>query len=234
VQLTRLIVENYVPDASAWLSQLDLPLEPGEVRQLSPGEQGSRLGERASELLAGDRGGWVDVEWVVKRLDITTSEIDLSDDEVRAVSVFGPTQRPHVFSNSRTRWGQSPGVQRFTLAHELCHLFFDREHGDELAVATGPWAPLAIEQRANAFAAAFLMPTWLLRDALAGVTAPADDPQTIRSVSAKLHVSASSLIDRLYNLGEITVDDRIRLRSVRLPERDAEGRRGGTGASRED
>jgi Zn-dependent peptidase ImmA (M78 family) len=234
VQLTRLIVENYVIDARSWLSLLDLPIDLNDVRQLTPGEQGSRLGEKVCELLGGDNGGWVDVEQIAKNLDIATSEIDLSDDAVRAVSVFGPTQRPHVYSNRGTRWGQSPGVRRFTLAHELCHLFFDREYGDELAIATGPWAPLAIEQRANAFAAAFLMPTWLLRDSLAGLTAPADDPQTIRSVSAKLHVSASSLIDRLYNLGEITFDDRIRLRSVWLPDRDAEGRRGGNGASRED
>jgi Zn-dependent peptidase ImmA (M78 family) len=90
----------------------------------------------------------------------------------------------------------------------------DREYGDELAIASGPWAPLAIEQRANAFAAAFLMPTWLLRGALSDASAPADDSDTIRSVSARLRVSASSLIDRLYNLGEITFEDRIRLRSV--------------------
>jgi Zn-dependent peptidase ImmA (M78 family) len=101
-------------------------------------------------------------------------------------------------------------------AHELCHLIFDREHGDELAIATGPWAPLGIEQRANAFAAAFLMPTWLLRDALAAADAPADDPEAIRSVSAQLRVSASSLIDRLCDMDEITFDDRIRLRTVWL------------------
>lgn len=82
-----------------------------------------------------------------------------------------------------------------------------REHADELAIVTGPWAPLGIEQRANAFAAAFLMPTWLLRDALATAEAPADDPQTIRVASEELRVSASSLIDRLYNLDEVTIDD---------------------------
>jgi Zn-dependent peptidase ImmA (M78 family) len=110
-------------------------------------------------------------------------------------------------------------VRRFTLAHELCHLLLDREYGDELAIASGPWAPLAIEQRANAFAAAFLMPTWLLRDALATATAPVDDPETIKSVSTRLRVSASSLIDRFYNLGEITFEERIQLRSIWLPER---------------
>lgn len=217
--LTRSIVENYVDDAASWLSGLDLPLDVAEISQLSPGEQGSRLGEKACELLCGDSADWIDVESVVSRLDIAVSEIELSDVEVRAVSVFGPTQRPHVFRNARTRWGQTSAVNRFTLAHELCHLLLDREYGDELAIATGPWAPLAIEQRANAFAAAFLMPTWLLRDALIGETARADDPDTIKSVSARLRVSASSLIDRLYNLGEITFEERIQLRSVWPPER---------------
>ena len=34
-----------------------------------------------------------------------------------------------------------------------------------------------------------------------------------------LRVSASSLIDRLYNLNEITFDDRIRLCAIWLPDR---------------
>jgi Zn-dependent peptidase ImmA (M78 family) len=215
--LTRIIVDNYVPDASSWLLRLDLPLDPGEVAQLTPGEQGSRLGEESCKLLSGDVGGWVDVQVVMERLGIEVSDIDLSDDAIRGVSIFGPTQRPRVLANRNSRWGQRPEVQRFTCAHELCHLILDREDGDELAVATGPWAPLAIEQRANAFAAAFLMPTWLLRDALAVAEAPADDPETIRSVSTRLRVSASSLIGRLCNLGELTFEDRIRLRTVWLP-----------------
>jgi len=214
VRLTSRIVDNYVEDASSWLAALDLPLDADETSALPPGEQGSRLGEKACELLAGETGSWIDVESIAHSLRLSISEMPFSDTEVRAVSVFGPTQRPHVFRSTNTRWGRSPEVARFTLAHELCHLVLDREHGDELAIASGPWAPLAIEQRANAFAAAFLMPTWLLRDLLATATAPADDTETIRRVSATLRVSASSLIDRLYNLGEITFDDRIRLRSV--------------------
>jgi hypothetical protein len=220
-RLTSNIVANYVDDATPWLSALDLPLDLSEVIQLPPGEQGGRLGEKACELLGGGTGDWVDIESITSSLDISVSEMELSDIEVRAVSVFGPTQHPHVFRNTRTRWGNSAEVARFTLAHELCHLLLDREYGDELAIASGPWAPLAIERRANAFAAAFLMPTWLLRDALAGASAPADDPDTIKSVSARLHVSASSLIDRLYNLGEITFEDRIRLRSAWVPPHEA-------------
>ena len=218
VSLTRLIAENYVEDASPWLARLDLPLEVGEVQQMKPGQQGSWLGERACELLTDGARGWIDVHSILRTLQVGVTRIDLSDNQVRAVSVFGPTQLPHVFCNRQTRWGQSNEVERFTLAHELGHLLLDREYGDELAVATGPWAPLAIEQRANAFAAAFLMPTWLLRDALGSVGLAADDPRAIERVSAELHVSASSLIDRLYNLDELTFDDRIRLRSIWLPQ----------------
>ncbi len=212
VTLTRQIVENYVDDASRWLSKLDLPLDAAEVAQLSPGEQGSRLGERAFELLGTSSEGWVDIQSVLDAANIRFTDINLSDAELRAVSIFGPTQRPRILLNSNSRWAQSSGARRFTLAHELCHLILDREYGDELAIASGPWAPAAIEQRANAFAAAFLMPTWLLREELANVNAPADDPETIRSVSAALRVSVSSLVDRLYNLNELTSDERIQLR----------------------
>ena len=212
VTLTSQIVENYVDDASWWLTRLDLPLDAADVAQFSPGEQGSRLGEKACELLGASSDGWVDIQSSLNSTDIEIADINLTDAELRAVSLFGQTQRPLILLNSNTRWSQSSGARRFTLAHELCHLILDREHGDELAVASGPWAPAAIEQRANAFAAAFLMPTWLLREELANANAPADDPETIRAVSARLRVSVSSLVDRLYNLGELTSDERIQLR----------------------
>ena len=219
VGLMKLLISNYVPDAQPWLEVLDsadLRALDSETQQLGPGEQGSRLGERACELLTMSPEPWVDVHGVLNRLNIARSYIFLSDVEVRAVSVFGPTQKPHVFCNRNTFWGQSAAVERFSLAHELCHLLLDREWGDELAVASGPWAPAGIEQRANAFAAAFLMPSWLLRAALAELAQPIADPATITALAGRLRVSVSSLVDRLYNLGEISVEDRFRLRTPDL------------------
>lgn len=216
-QLTHLLLENYVTDATPWLSSLNLPLDLGEIRQWPPGEQGSLLGEQACELLAVESSGWVDIDTVLSSLHVFVTRINLEDEDIRAVSVFGPTQRPHIFCNRRTRWGTSGAVERFTLAHELCHLLLDREYGDELAVASGPWAPVAIEQRANAFAAAFLMPTWLLRDALASTGWTVEDPGVIKGIAGTLRVSVSSLIDRLHNLGAVTFDDRLRLRLLFAP-----------------
>jgi Zn-dependent peptidase ImmA (M78 family) len=215
-RLAHVLVGNYVPDASSWLEALesvDLRALGRQVQLLTPGEQGSWLGELTTRLLAAQADGWVDVHSALSSLLVEISRIDLSDDQVRAVSVFGPTQKPHIFCNRLTLWGQSNEVERFTLAHELCHLFLDREWGDALAVASGPWAPMAIEQRANAFAAAFLMPSWLLRDAITALDRPIDDAETIVALARRLRVSVSSLVDRLYNLGEITVDDRFRLRT---------------------
>jgi Zn-dependent peptidase ImmA (M78 family) len=212
VTLTQRIIDNYVTDATEWLSEFNLPLNVSDSAQLSPGEQGSRLGEKACELLAPSAQDWVDVQTILNTLGVEVTDIELSDTELRAVSLFGPTQRPHILINSNTRLAQSPGARRFTVAHELFHLLLDREYGDELAIASGPWAPAAIEQRANAFAAAFLMPTWLLREELAGANASPDNLVTIQIMSARLRVSMSSFVDRLYNLGELTSDERFQLR----------------------
>ena len=45
-----------------------------------------------------------------------------------------------------------------TLAHELCHLLFDRSDAVPLSVLSGAWAPPRLERVANAFAAELLMP----------------------------------------------------------------------------
>ena len=67
------------------------------------------------------------------------------------------------------------GRRRFTLAHELCHLLVDRDKGARLAIVSGPWAPLDVERRANAFAAALLMPEAAVAKAVAHATASIDE-----------------------------------------------------------
>jgi len=212
--LANLLVKNYVPDATSSLNRLRLPLDLADVKDLTPGEQGGWLGEQACQLLVENSGqSWIDIRKIVSDLGIETDSISLSDEEIRAVSVFGPTQRPKIYCNMETKWGTSSEVRRFTLAHELCHLLLDRNRANELAVASGPWAPLLVEQRANAFAASFLMPAWLLRDSLSALDGDLRDLDTISHLARNLHVSTSSLIDRLHNLGELDGDERFVLKS---------------------
>ena len=97
------------------------------------------------------------------------------------------------------------GGRHFTLAHELCHLLFDRSVGQRLAVASGPWAPPSLEQRANAFAAMLLMPTEAVRAVVAGMNEAIATEQGISSIARRLETGFSATLWHLRNLG--FVDD---------------------------
>ncbi len=203
------LLQNYQPSGShdrLEAVRADLMTAEAEVTALSFGEQGSALGEIACQHLASPDQDWVDVEAVLRGLTVRIDSLHLSDEQVRAVSVFGPTQPPAVFANSAFEWGTAVHVTRMTLAHELCHLLLDRELGDDLGVATGPWAPVGIEQRANAFAAAFLLPTWLLRDAIAANDSDLSSRNDLNVLCDHFRVGIGTLVDRLYHLGEISED----------------------------
>jgi Zn-dependent peptidase ImmA (M78 family) len=87
------------------------------------------------------------------------------------------------------------------VAHELCHILYDRGYGNSLAIASGPWAPPAVEKRANAFAAMLLMPRSLLRERIAHLARPLTTPEDVASLARGLGVSYTSLLPHLYNVG---------------------------------
>jgi Zn-dependent peptidase ImmA (M78 family) len=177
----------------------------------SAGQQGGALGEDAYWALAADRidkDGWVDIAALLESLNVAVFRVTLSDPGVRAVSVVANGQGACIAVNSEYKHGTREAVLRFTLAHELAHLLLDRERGVDLAITSGDWAPQAIEQRANAFAAAFLMPTKLVLAAMKEVGGDVSDYETVKGVATRLKVSVASLADRLYNLELLTRDDR--------------------------
>ena len=90
-----------------------------------------------------------------------------------------------------------------TLAHELCHLLYDLEDDGRVGVVSNPWAPQAMERRANAFAAMLLMPREALRSVLP--REPRDwSIDGLREAMATLGVGKSALTWHMYNLGLIT------------------------------
>lgn len=181
---------------------------------LSSGEEGSLLGERAFEaLVRDDTGVFVDIEAVLAGLHVSYEFHALSDPSTRGVSVVSNSFAPHIVVNSNYRRGVSNNVRRFTLAHELAHLLLDRDRSQQMAVASGPWAPKAIEQRANAFAAAFLMPERLLRSALEASPRSYKTQAGALWIAARLQISLSSLADRMYNLLMITREEADSLRA---------------------
>src|SRR5439155_10894386 len=116
-------------------------------------------------------------------------DVPLRDRGIRAVSVAGPQHRPSVLLNPGHATYASGAGRRFTLAHELCHLLFDRGYGARLAIASGPWAPRDIEQRANAFAAMLLMPPELIGRLARQLNAALASVEGVRAVATALRTS---------------------------------------------
>jgi len=176
--------------------------------------QGYRLAEDVLDDLAlpDQASDWIDVERLYQRLGIRVEEIALSDVDIRAVAIAGSHHLPAALINinhDTTRWRSG---RRFTLAHELCHILFDRGYGAKLALASGPWAPRDLERRANAFAAMLLMPPDLIAKVVQSLDIPLASLDGISAVAHRLRTSLTATLEHLYNLGFIdeSVRDRIR------------------------
>lgn len=144
----------------------------------------------------------IDVEEVITGLEVSVREIELSDPGIRAISFIDEDVVPTILINRlspRTRRGWSRAA---TLAHELCHLFFDRRLlGKTLGIASGRWAPVRFEQRANAFAVMFLMPdsraSEIFEDATGGVN------ERVKNVAKYFGASFRATVEHLSNIGLI-------------------------------
>lgn len=204
--LATLLLESYEESPDDGLSHLVLD-EPIDVTQ-PPWQQGYDLAEELLDEAGSDLatsstnlGAWL-ADWRVR-----VNEVSLDDSELRAVAFVSAHHAPHIVLNQNHWSARMPRARRFTLAHELCHLLHDRSVGASLAVASGPWAPLAIEQRANAFAAWLLMPPDRLKRAIAWAPSAINTHESIRAVADELDVNQSALVRHLFNLGEITEED---------------------------
>jgi Zn-dependent peptidase ImmA (M78 family) len=99
--------------------------------------------------------------------------------------------------------------QRFTLAHELCHL----AAGDaQITVDRNVFEHRTLEElRANAFAAAFLMPA----AAMHRTTADREIDETlVADLLGMFRVSLDALAFRLHNLGVVNASGRDRIRAM--------------------
>ncbi len=148
------------------------------------------------------RGDRVDIEGHLKELGVRVAEIQLSDPGTAGLAVQPVGGAPRIFVNTGHPKCQFPSGRRFVLAHELCHLLHDQSQGRSLALLSGPWAPRELEQRANAFAAALLMPLAALR---AAIPAPGESFgfERLLEVAKRLDVSTNALAHHLENLGLI-------------------------------
>ncbi len=199
---THLVKSSGKRPSSKWtaLANEPQPLRAGE----SPWTDGYRLAQewRAKAGIRHKHDGAVDVEEHLERLGVTFADIELDDVATAGLAVQPEPGAPYIFVNRRNPRCEFPSGKRFILAHELCHLLHDRAHGRNLAIISGPWAPRDLEKRANAFAAALLMPPELLKKGL-----HRDDDlnfEGLLALAKRLHVSTDALAHHLANCGLIT------------------------------
>lgn len=152
---------------------------------------------------------------------VTPDELSIA---VQGASTAKP--QPGVLINligGRETWWRT----RASLAHEMCHLLFDAQiqpyllSPDGSLEVRGHWEIVehfrALEQRANAFAAYFLVPSASLRETVTGIAPESDE--AIERVCVTFGVSKTMAIRRLgheFSLAEAKQEQMMR-RDVRPP-----------------
>ena len=175
-----------------------------------PYRDGHRFAGELLEDMALPDSDFIDVHAMCSRLEIDLQETELETNSIRGVAIAGDGFSPRIVVNRNHYFNQNESGKRFTIAHELCHVLFDRTRARRVAHASsGRWAAQGIEQRANAFAAYLLMPRALvlmhLRDA------NRIEKSDVQHLASELQVNESALLRHLRNLGLIDDVDRDRL-----------------------
>ncbi len=180
---------------------------------IRPHEDGYRLAEELLEAL-GKPGNadFVDVQAICDYLQIHVLERAFATDTIRGVALAGDGFRPTILVNMTSVFNSNALGRRFTIAHELCHILYDRSRARRVAHVSGPWVAPGIERRANAFGAFLLMPRALVLRQLDGENSLT--AERITWLSNLLRVNETPLIEHLYNIDLINEWDRERLRAA--------------------
>lgn len=188
-------------------NQLEFEGLEADTTSRDPWEQGYELAEKARTHFALADDELPDLDKVLSRARIRTKSLKLTDVHIRAIALCGRRLRPTIAVNESCEQNATQPGRRFTLAHELCHLLFDQEAGIPLAVASGPWAPRALEQRANAFAAMFLMPLAVCRRLVQEFVGSALwSNRALKGISKRLGTGRVATREHLTNLGLLDKD----------------------------
>ncbi len=191
-----------------------LPQLPDLSRQWEARPQDQRAGEHLARIARRELGltpdGPIDSmrRLVEKTLHIPVlySGEDEVDPRIHGASLVHPMPAVLVAANRLRPW-----VTRMTLAHELCHLLFHRaspvtDPGGLSVNAGEGWvldgAHEAREQEANAFAAAFLVPGYALRQLFQGQRH--DTPGAVKRVSQRFGVGRKVAVNRVVDTFELS------------------------------
>jgi Zn-dependent peptidase ImmA (M78 family) len=172
-------------------------------------------GEILEKLELPGASDWIDIRHIVGRLSIEVVEQHFDTKTIRGVALAGPNFSSTIIINTQHFFNANALGKRFTIAHELCHILFDRTRARRVTHVSGAWVAPAIEKRANAFAAYLLMP----RELILRHWSNADGVQRddVAELARKLGVNESALVEHLYNLDMIDEAEREYLRAEFRP-----------------
>jgi len=175
----------------------ELVSSPSIYEYIQPYAHGYELAYQARELLEIDHyTAFVDIEQVLERLGISIHDETLETDSIRGVAIAGTGFSPAILVNRNSKFNENKRGRRFTLAHELCHILYDRSSAKRLSHISGPWASARVEKRANAFAAMFLATPHALSQTLR--TGHFKDH--IKHLSEKFGIGTMALREHMHNL----------------------------------
>ncbi len=157
--------------------------------------------------LPGDQE-WIDVRNIASDLGIDILEKELETDNIRGVALAGQDFTPTILLNLTSPFNQNDFGKRYTIAHELCHILYDRSRARRVTHVSGAWVAPGIERRANAFAAYLLMPRELVVQSW--LPQMEQNREGFAAFARRLQVNETALTEHLYNLG--IIDDLVRER----------------------
>ena len=173
-------------------------------------EEGYRLAEDLRERLGIDADQlYVDIDQILAQLGVAVVERALATPGIRGVAVAGAAFTPSILINTSSFYNKNAAGKRFTLAHELCHILYDRTRARKISHVSGPWSSARTEKRANAFAAMLLASPSAIRKNLDldALTSPA-----VTQLAQSLGIGFTALVEHLYNVDLINDCERDQMR----------------------
>ncbi len=149
---------------------------------MQPWEHGYKLGETARARLVSSEGPIFEIESTLTRLGVHVARARFTTRGIEAAGVWESGSVPVILLNTAATRVEYSLSRRAILAHELCHLLHDGGEADiatraTCAQGTGNYQE-SFEQRARAFAPAFLAPRRQVRE-WADATQFPQDPQGV-------------------------------------------------------
>lgn len=125
-----------------------------------PWMSGYKLARDIRKRLDIGMNGIVDMDGILQSMGIQVVDVSLADRTIRGACVGSARFQPAIFINIQCDDASGPSGRLTTLAHELCHLLFDRSRMRGLGRFEGPIGDTdrLVEMRANAFAIELLVP----------------------------------------------------------------------------